>query len=317
MTICQPKVYLLGRQQVDDVEMERFLKDIGTPDYLTDAASPGEVLVEVGGRVCYLSFANPRPGGMQAYADNILRSDHTSVLEHAVFTLMVTGVSRSLTHELVRHRHASPSQLSQRYVDESVCEVVVPPAMEKEVRLAMGYLSTQPGRTHLHPADLSGVDEEVLELAMRSTTDTEVWIGLDWLLGMVQSSARYKRMSDYLFNRGKAAAEQVVEAAHADNFCGTFKLLDLQAARTAARKKAREAARSVLPNATETKIQLTLNAQAARHLFYRRGSKHADPEIRNLAVLVFDRLKADSPNLFQDITKLEDGTLSSPLWRDC
>ena len=301
MTICQPKVYLLGRQQVDDVEMERFLKDIGTPDYLTDAASPGEVLVEAGGRVCYLSFANPRPGGMRAYADNILRSDHTSVLEHAVFTIMVTGVSRSLTHELVRHRHASPSQLSQRYVDETKddggLEVVMPPLVKQANDLllqgAKGYLETVCRQVHSQ-----------------------------WLRAMKEAEDHYRDMDHWCTELAHLTygmkAEQEVRQAHADKGpCGTFELADLRAVKTKVRKMARETARSVLPNATETKIQLTLNAQAARHLFYRRGSRHADPEIRNLAVLVFDRLKADSPNLFQDITKLEDGTLSSPLWRDC
>ena len=317
MTICQPKVYLLGRQQVDDVEMERFLKDIGTPDYLTDAASPGEVLVEAGGRVCYLSFANPRPGGMRAYADNILRSDHTSVLEHAVFTIMVTGVSRSLTHELVRHRHASPSQLSQRYVDESACEVVVPPALRTEVHQAWGYLLGY-GPPDAHMADpRPWQNMEVISRAIAGCPDPTVMAGLVWLRSNQQASEDYKVLSDYLYNREKEAAEQEARKRHEGNWCKTFEIADMQAVRTAVRKKAREAARSVLPNATETKIQLTLNAQAARHLFYRRGSKHADPEIRNLAVRVFDRLSADSPNLFQDITKLEDGTLSSPLWRDC
>lgn len=293
MTICQPKVYLLGRQQVDDVEMERFLKDIGTPDYLTDAASPGEVLVEAGGRVCYLSFANPRPGGMRAYADNILRSDHTSVLEHAVFTIMVTGVSRSLTHELVRHRHASPSQLSQRYVDETKddggLEVVMPPLVARAQAVlesgTAGYRKT---------VCLSMVTE--------------------WIRAMKAAEEHYRNLGNWCEELLKLDHNEIQERNPKP---GQTVVEWTREEMTAVRKQAREAARSVLPNATETKIQLTLNAQAARHLFYRRGSKHADPEIRNLAVLVFDRLKADSPNLFQDITKLEDGTLSSPLWRDC
>src|SRR5205085_4420758 len=86
-----------------------------------------EVLCETAGRICYLSFAKPRPGGNAAYLHNIKESGHGSVLEHAVWNLLVTGISRSLTHELIRHRAGfGYSQLSQRYVDESVAEYVEP-----------------------------------------------------------------------------------------------------------------------------------------------------------------------------------------------
>src|SRR5262245_18719402 len=74
-----------------------------------------------------MSFARPRPGGNEAYLKHILEVGHGSVLEHAVWNFLVVGVSRSLTHELIRHRVGlSPSQLSQRYVDESVAEYVEP-----------------------------------------------------------------------------------------------------------------------------------------------------------------------------------------------
>src|SRR5206468_11909624 len=84
-------------------------------------------LTETAGRVCYMSFQRPRPGGNAAYLGHIKEVGHGSVLEHAVWNLLFTGVSRSLTHELVRHRAGLGfSQLSQRYVDESVAEYVEP-----------------------------------------------------------------------------------------------------------------------------------------------------------------------------------------------
>src|SRR5205085_10734218 len=92
-----------------------------------DTEIAGEKLAEIAGRVCYLSFARPRPGGNQAYLGHILEVGHGSVLEHAVWNFVFTGVSRTLTHELVRHRTGMGySQLSQRYVDESVAEYVEP-----------------------------------------------------------------------------------------------------------------------------------------------------------------------------------------------
>jgi thymidylate synthase (FAD) len=73
---------------------------------------------------------------------------------------------------------------------------------------------------------------------------------------------------------------------------------------------ARQAARSVLPNATETKIFVTANARAIRHFLEQRGSRHAETEIRQLANRVLRIMKAESPNLFGDYREipLPDGT---------
>lgn len=81
-----------------------------------------------GGRVCYDSHHLPNPDTAQpgAYLNNIVAQNHWSVLEHAHFNFYLEGVSRSLTHELVRHRHFSFSQESQRYVAQPP-RVVVPP----------------------------------------------------------------------------------------------------------------------------------------------------------------------------------------------
>ncbi|MFM8273931.1 MAG: FAD-dependent thymidylate synthase, partial [Gemmata sp.] len=101
--ILEPSVYVLGRQTVDAGELDRFLTDHGV-SWESDSEVAGEVLTETAGRVCYMSFAKPRPGGNAAYLHHIKEVGHGSVLEHAVWNLLVTGVSRSLTHELVRHR---------------------------------------------------------------------------------------------------------------------------------------------------------------------------------------------------------------------
>ena len=60
----------------------------------------------------------------------IVGMGHHSVLEHAVFTFSVEGVSRALTHQLVRHRMASFSQQSQRYVSLKETSYVVPHTVE-------------------------------------------------------------------------------------------------------------------------------------------------------------------------------------------
>lgn len=88
-------------------------------------------LCEFAGRACYQSFDKPNEHTRtnKNYIANILRQQHTSVLEHASATFYLTGVSRALLAELTRHRHLSFSVQSQRFVDESGANIVVPPAI--------------------------------------------------------------------------------------------------------------------------------------------------------------------------------------------
>jgi len=110
-----------------------------------DWISEGELLAEFAGRACYQSWNRPNPATAtnKGYLRHILEVGHLSVLEHANATLYLQGVSRSYTHELVRHRHESYSQLSQRFVDSGDLGYVVPPAMrgnrELEERLAFHW----------------------------------------------------------------------------------------------------------------------------------------------------------------------------------
>src|SRR2546421_7278829 len=94
------------------------------------SASAGERLAEFAGRICYMSQHNPANRSTADYLENIKKQGHGSVLEHAVYVLLIEGISRSCSHELVRHRAGfGYSQLSQRYVDESHAAFVVPPAI--------------------------------------------------------------------------------------------------------------------------------------------------------------------------------------------
>ena len=78
-------------------------------------ATDGERLSEFAGRLCYMSQRNPAGRSTHEYIENIKKQGHGSVLEHANYSLLLEGVSRSLTHELVRHRAGfAYSQLSQR-----------------------------------------------------------------------------------------------------------------------------------------------------------------------------------------------------------
>lgn len=252
--IRTPTVYLVGCQNTNDTEIDRFLADHQVTSWETDTEVAGEFLSEMAGRICYLSFAKPRPGGNHAYLNHILECSHGSVFEHAVWNFVFTGVSRSLTHELIRHRHFSYSQLSQRYVDESVAEYVEP--------------------------DCIAEDPELHAI---------------WLDAVQHSHEAYVKLAEKL---------SVNKNGHGHFCLCTF------CDPTTRRKAARQAARSVLPNATETKIFVTANARALRHFLELRGSRHAEPEIRKLAVAVLKIMQAEAPNLFGDyqLVPLADGT---------
>jgi thymidylate synthase (FAD) len=118
----EPKVTLLSRPH--------FSEPGHLPVSWLGESTDGERLAEFAGRLCYMSQANPAKRPTREYLENIKKQGHGSVLEHANYSLLLEGVSRSLTHELVRHRAGfAYSQLSQRYVDESNASFVVPPAI--------------------------------------------------------------------------------------------------------------------------------------------------------------------------------------------
>jgi len=211
-------------------------------------ADGGQALAEFAGRACYESWhkPNPKTATNAGYLRHILEVGHLSVIEHATATFYITGVSRSLTHELIRHRHFSFSQLSQRYV----------PARDEMVE--PGVIADDP------------------ELHKLFTDATQA------------SLAAYDALLEGL-NQRFAASETTA---------------------TLRAKQARQAARSVLPNATETRIVVTGNYRAWRHFIAMRASEHADVEIRELAVDCLVELQRLAPNAFDDfsITTLADGT---------
>jgi thymidylate synthase (FAD) len=98
-----------------------------------DDTTASDMLAVFAGRGCYEAWsrANPATRANGDYLAHIIDVGHTSLFGHAAASFYVTGVSRSLTHELVRHRFLVFSQRSQRFVDESNCNFVCPPLLDK------------------------------------------------------------------------------------------------------------------------------------------------------------------------------------------
>jgi len=102
--------------------------EIHKPEVVLLAITPNpEKLIEEAGRTCYLSLSKITDDSERNFIRSAIKRGHHSILEHASASFRILGASRSFTHQLVRHRIASFSQQSQRYVDEAEFNYIVPP----------------------------------------------------------------------------------------------------------------------------------------------------------------------------------------------
>lgn len=194
---------------VELIGITQFLKGNNTPDEL----------LEFAGRVCYRSA--PR-GDAGDFVMKRVREGHESIIEHASATFYITGISRACSHQIVRHRIASYSQESQRYVDMSNPEFVVPPA-------------------------IAG-DNEALAI---------------WKKFVEESKATYRKLRE--------------------------------------RGIRKEDSRFLLPNATTTRLVLTMNFRSLRHFFEIRCQRDAQWEIRDVALEMLRQMRDVSPAVFGDL----------------
>lgn len=123
------KVGLIGYTEIDFRTMQNMTDGVWKAERHTEASDD---LAEFAGRACYQSWdkPNPKTRANKDYLANVIALEHESVLSHASASFYCTGVSRSLTHELIRHRWLSFSELSQRYVSPESLGMVTPPVMD-------------------------------------------------------------------------------------------------------------------------------------------------------------------------------------------
>ena len=186
-----------------------------------------ERAIATAARLCYAPVGAKElmetmpPERVASVLSTIMAGGHFSTLEHASYTFAIDGVSRALTHQLVRHRLASFNQQSQRYVKfKEGIEVIKPDTIAKNEK------------------------------------------------------------ANALFD----SAMQVAEQAYAD-------LVELGILA--------EDARFVLPNASETKIVVTMNVRELLHFFELRCCKRAQWEIRELACKMLDLVRPSAPFVFK------------------
>src|SRR5829696_592241 len=127
----------------------------------------GQALAEFAGRACYQSWSKPNPATATnaGYLRHILEVGHLSVLEHGSVTFYLSGVSRSLTHELIRHRHFSYSQLSQRYVPERDAAMVEPDVIAADPELHELFTEAAKASVQAYEALLEGLEKRFADVA--------------------------------------------------------------------------------------------------------------------------------------------------------
>ncbi|WP_090797562.1 FAD-dependent thymidylate synthase [Asanoa ishikariensis] len=125
-------------------------------------ADGGQALAEFAGRACYQSWKKPNPATATnaGYLEHILDVAHLSVLEHGTVTFYLSGVSRSFTHELIRHRHFSYSQLSQRYVPGRDAAMVEPAVIAADPDLHKTFVEAAEASVRAYNELLEGLEQK-------------------------------------------------------------------------------------------------------------------------------------------------------------
>ncbi|SNS38710.1 thymidylate synthase (FAD) [Anaerovirgula multivorans] len=230
-----------------------------------------DAVVAKGGKLCYY------PGGIEELEEGLTEEkigkfvamlaemEHESPLEHAVFTFGIEGVSRSLTHQLVRHRLASYSQKSQRYVREGSFEYVIPNDIKNNEEAKNIFIQAMKDAQTAYDKIAEGLLVEKIKVFYAEKDKT--------LLHEIE---------------GKTNTEVIDHCkGHFKRDCSVLEKLAI------------ENARAVLPNACETKIIVTMNARVLLHFFKKRCCNRAQEEIRILAVEMLKLVKTVAPNIFK------------------
>ena len=238
-----------------------------------------EELVAAAAKLCYSPseikdiMENLTKENVEKFINRLASYGHQSPFEHVSFTFGIEGISRALSHQLVRHRIASYSQKSQRYVGEEDFDYIIPPEIEKYPDL-----------------------KEVFEHAM--TQDKEAYHKLAYGL-MNMYMLEYLKESDPEFYREYMEMQEKFSFDLTQYAHEMFRQKTPKDLYQKFQKIAFENARYVLPNACETKLVMTMNARSLLHFFDLRCCERAQDEIRALAKEMLRLVKPIAPNLFK------------------
>lgn len=276
---------------------------------LSHTPNPEEVIASAA-KLCYSPVGveeimeKQSDESVEKFIKRLASMKHLSPFEHASFSFAIEGVSRTLTHQLVRHRIASFSQQSQRYVKEDTFEYVVPPAIKSNDRAYEIFLN------HMIESQ-NAYDDIVLELILSKTFESEEY--LEWCDKVAEHEgiefgdwSVLQAYDDFLNYGDKALVKEYLKIFK-ENFKNKYPALE---------KEAIEDARYVFPNATETKIVLTMNARSLMNFFTLRCCSRAQWEIRALADEMLAQAIQVAPAIFMNsgasctFGKCQEGSMS-------
>lgn len=202
-----------------------------------------------------------------AFVEMLASIGHESPIEHISFTFGIEGISRACSHQLVRHRIASYSQQSQRYVDGSTFDFVVPPSVAEN-------------------PDLSEKYKKAVELEAKAYAE-------------LRDALIVRSIKKLLADNAELNSQMgAVDGLSDSNIISKFKELDKKQC-SAFEKLANEDARFILPNACTTKIICTFNARSLMNFFAHRCCNRAQWEIRDVAQQMLDLVKPVAPHIFK------------------
>jgi thymidylate synthase (FAD) len=234
---------------------------------LEHTPNPEKVIAQAG-KLCYSASTIDEIGedlteeNIDKFVNMLISLGHESPLEHVSFTFGIEGVSRSLSHQLVRHRIASYSQQSQRYVRLNQFEYIIPKEIDRYTELRKLYIENMKQSQR----DYDSLVEGLIKHYIAEHLKLDYW--------------DFKNI-DYI--------NQALHEIKSDNKKLYSKF----------EKKAIENARYVFPNACETKIIVTMNARSLLNFFNHRCCSRAQDEIQELAYAMLIEVKKIAPTLFK------------------
>lgn len=245
-----------------------------------------ELVVASAGKLCYSPstidelIEKQDDESVEKFINRLVSMGHESPLEHAVFNFAIEGVSRSLTHQFVRHRIASYSQQSQRYVNlEDSFKYVIPKKINKNAYV-----------------------KRIFEDAMASAFENYVKVSRGLLEQFIYEYV-VEYLKVYTDNTNMEVLEEYMKTTHKKKYNAFVKV-------------AIENARAVLPNACETKIICTMNLRTLINFCHHRCCRRAQDEIFDLAWAMRKEVEKVSPLLAKclgancQFGKCPEGTMS-------
>jgi thymidylate synthase (FAD) len=142
---------------------------------LLNITENAEQLIELVGRTAYQSQDRITDDSAKIFIERLIKMGHTSVLEHATTTFKISGISRVTSHQLVRHRLASFTQKSQRYVKSNNFDYIIPHSIKNDGRALNIFLNMMEKLNEsYYELQILGIKNEDARFILPEATETEV-----------------------------------------------------------------------------------------------------------------------------------------------